>query len=429
MIFLPEYYAIELKGSFPLLTATRIMFLIFFVYAFVNRRTDLNFKKIKLPKEYLFIICYFSLRIISNIYYVTTYSQPIKTIFDIIFEQLFLLIAFILLAPTKEEILKIIKSVVHCSAIIFILGIFESLTSIRIFDSLFTVNRTMLNQHYMRFSLMRATATLGMPVIFGNICILILPLILYLFNYTKKRKYLFFVAVDVMAIIHSGCRADIIFFILIMFMYIIFYAYKEKRILSVVKNTFIISIGLLAFVLLLCASNSKYRYYYESTAKSTLNEIGFDFDLTENAPKGIGTDAGNANGSLSRIVQFSGIYYTLGVNPLFGLGSGAAIRNDVYYFSRGHWHTSGTYDVGYVHIFCDEGIIGFIGYISLFIYFLLKVLKNLSSLSSLDRIICFLPITYLICMLSTANIFSILFLYIIIFEHIISPKRGCEKKQ
>ena len=80
MLFLPDYYGGEISDSLPLLTASRTMFVIFFIYAWINRRRNLSFKNFRLkelPREYLFLAAYFVLRIVSNLYYVTTYGQAI----------------------------------------------------------------------------------------------------------------------------------------------------------------------------------------------------------------------------------------------------------------------------------------------------------------------------------------------------------------
>ena len=170
----------------------------------------------------------------------------------------------------------------------------------------------------------------------------------------------------------------------------------------------------------LCISSEKLNYYYTGTVKSVLNEVGFNFDLTEDAPEGVNGYGGNTYGSTSRIVQFSGMKYTVEQNPLFGLGAGALNRDAVQYFSQNHWHVTHTYDVGYVQIFCDEGLIGFSGYILLFIALILAILKtaNIKKADINQRYKLFFVATYLLCMLSTANMFSYLMVLIIIcFEY------------
>ena len=104
MLFLPSYYGIAPSETAPLFTAVRSMYVIFYIYVFINRKRNFELKSIfrNLHGETYFLAGYFVLRIVSNLYYVTTYGQAIKTILEIIFEQLLLLIAFYFLDPTKE---------------------------------------------------------------------------------------------------------------------------------------------------------------------------------------------------------------------------------------------------------------------------------------------------------------------------------------
>lgn len=81
MLFLPGYYGIELSESLPLITMTRIMFVVFYIYTFINKRRTFktsghSYKS--LPKAYYLLLGYFVLRIASNLYYITTYGQAIK---------------------------------------------------------------------------------------------------------------------------------------------------------------------------------------------------------------------------------------------------------------------------------------------------------------------------------------------------------------
>ena len=180
ILFLPEYYGMEITNSLPLITVSRLMLTIFFMYAFINRKKTIDYIDIfhTLPKTYIFLFSYFFFRIVSNCYYITIYRQSITAIFSIIFEQLCPIIAVFLLQPTKEQTTTIIKTTVYSASALFAIGILESYTRIRPFDSLYTVQREMLNEHYIRLGLYRATTSLGLPVFYGNMCIIILPLIL-----------------------------------------------------------------------------------------------------------------------------------------------------------------------------------------------------------------------------------------------------------
>ncbi len=415
MLFLPNYYALEISGSFPLITATRIMFCYFYIYALINKRRKLSLKTLelkKMPKECWLLCGYFFLRIVSNLYYVTTYSQAIKTIFAIIFEQLLLIIAVYLLAPSKKEINTLIKIIVWTATVMFIVGIIESIFSVRPFDALYTSSRMMINMQYIRLGLLRATTTLVAPAVYGNMCIWMLPLIFYLYETTRSKIYLVVAGLDVLAIIHSGSRSDMFFLIAVLALYVVIVLKNRENIIRFSKNAVVVAGFLLLFMCSTSFVNENLRYFYTGNLKSVLNEIGFDFDLNEGAPpgtKGFGT---NPDGTTSRLRQLTGIYYTATVNPLFGLGSAAQRRGDVKYAWKGvhgiKFCPGYAYDLGLVEIFCDEGLIGLLGICSLILFMIIRAKgKKYAKLA----IAC-----YLLTTLSTGNMYYFLFVYMIIFS-------------
>ncbi len=415
MLFLPDYYGIDLSESLPILSVTRIMFVVFYVYAVINRKRNLHIKEIdlkRIPKVYLFLAGYFLFRITSNLYYVTTYGQSVKTILKIVFEQLFLLLAFYLLKPTKSEIDKMIKAIVGAAAVLFVVGVFESVSGIRIFDSLYTVSRSVGNLTATRLGLLRATTTMIMPGFFGNMCVMVLPLIFYLYEETKNFAYVLVAALDVLATIHSGARSDMIFILVITVVYLLFVIKSSKRRLVFCRTMLIVTGVLLIYIIGVSAVSDDLRYYYVGNGKAVLNEFGFEFNLDEGAPKGSGGYGGNLNGTVSRTRQLTGMYYVAGINPIFGLGSGAQIRGDVLYYwpySKGDlWSAVNTYDMGIVEIFCDEGLIGLLGICFLFIYMIIKA-KN-------SHFYWFLIFCYLLATLNTANMIPFLMLFVILIS-------------
>ena len=417
MLFLPDYYGIEFSKALPLLTVSRIMFLIFYIYAYINRKKQISIKKIRLksiPCYYYFLFGYFFFRFVANIYYISIYKDAIKTTFEIFFEQLLFLVAIYLLAPTKNEIITIIKIIVWTAFAFFIIGILESFTFFRPFDALYTVTRFMHNQHFVRLGLLRSTTTFGLPGFYGNMCLLMFPLITYIYNLNKSKKYLVILFFDILALIHSGSRADIIFLLILTTIYLV-HNLIEKKILSYLKIFAIILTSLIIFITSLSLVNNTYKYFYFGVIKSTLNELGFDFDLNQvSSSEDNYFGENNDYGTESRLVQFTGIIHTLRINPLFGLGSKPLSRNAVSYYSFNKWHTAKAFDVGVVEVICSEGFIGLIAHIFLFIFFVCY-------LNSISRHaypffyshIYFLIISYLLCILGTANMYS--FLILIIF--------------
>ncbi|MBQ8490518.1 MAG: O-antigen ligase family protein [Pseudobutyrivibrio sp.] len=417
MLFLPPFYGVEFSINFPVLTVARMMFITLFIYAVINRKRSLHLKNInlkKLPKEYFFLLGYFLLRIFTNLHGSIITGQAIKTIFLILYEQLFLLIAFYLISPSKEEIKKIIKIVVWTASFLFIIGIIESIFEIRLFDALYTVTRDMNNIRYYRLGLLRINSSFTAPALFGNMCVFIFPLICYLYDTTKQNRYLFIVGLNALAVIHSGSRSDMFFYIIIAFVYMMYILEGNSRRILFIKNAALIVLVLLIYMSIVSIISPTLQYYYVGTGKSILNEVGFDYDLDEDAPSDSSGYGKNINGSISRTRQLTGILYVAKKNPIFGLGASAANRGKVQYYwhfpdGKDRWTISYVYDVGIVEIFCDEGIIGLLGMCALFAFMIIISYKN--------KYHMFYILCYLLGMLSTKNMYAFLMFYLIILLH------------
>ena len=421
MLFLPEYYGIEISHSLPILTVTRIMFLVLYIYAIINRRKSLSIHKFRLksiPLEYKFLSAYFIIRIVDNCYYLSKYGQAVKTIFSIVVEQLFFLLAIYLLSPTKEELHTLVKCIVWSATSLFVIGILESYTYIRPFDALYTVSRAMLNDHYERLGLLRATTTLGLPGIFGNMCLLMLPLIFYLYRTTRQKKYVVIIFLDFWAIIQSGSRSDIFFFVAVNILYFAYIVIRKNDFVAYIKNVSIISFSLILVIGILSAINPKLFYYYEGFFISNAKVLGIEIESDNDDDVPYESTEGNVRAVSSRTYQFSGIKYAMNINPLFGLGNGSLQNGDVYYYSFNEWRPSSTFDVGLVEILVTEGIIGLIGHIALLLFMLtILIQKKLYNNMPLELFSIFIlwPVTYLISTLSTANLYKFLIVIVMYF--------------
>ncbi|WP_026669962.1 O-antigen ligase family protein [Butyrivibrio sp. AE3006] len=412
LLFLPEYYGFDISPDLPIITVSRIMLVVFYIYALINRKKNVSIKEwlTKPPFRTIFLVGYFIFRIISNIFYLSKYFQATKTILEILFEELCLIIAFFLLQPDRNEIIKIIKSIVFTASVLFWVGVFESYTYIRPFQALYTVNREMNNDFYVRLGLLRATTTMGLPVFYGNMCIMIFPLVLYLYNLKKNKLYLGIILVNFLATIHSGSRADIIFFFAITFVYLIYLYITKQKIIPALKNIAILSVLFLLLISFYSMLSPYAKYFYEGSAKAVLNEFGFEFDIDSSAPYGIDGFGDNKYGVSSRTFQLTGVKYAFSKNPIFGLGNGALKNGDVLYNGWGKWVPFYSFDMGIVQILISEGILGMLGYISLFIYLALLAYNQRSTQDKkLFIVMAIMPIAYLMSTLSTANMSNFLF--------------------
>ena len=191
-------------------------------------------------------------------------------------------------------------------------------------------------------------------------------------------------------------------------MYVLFLIKDKNRLIPFLKHTAIIAITLFLFIGSNCAGNPYFRYFYIGTGKSILNEVGFDFDLNEGAPEGLSGYGSNAkSGTESRIIQLSGIHYTLNINPLFGLSHAALDNNLLKYYDIYGWHSWNAIDLGIVEIIAYEGILGLIGVTLAIISMFLLARGNKTHL--------ILGIVYLLTTLNTVNMYAFLFLLMAFF--------------
>ena len=411
MLFLPRFYGVEISDKLPILTVSRMMHIVFYIYAFINRRRDYKIKKISLkiiPKEYWLLAGYFALRLLSNLYYITTYSHAPKSFLLIVFEQLFLLLAVYMLAPTKKELVVLTKVVVWAATVLFAVGIIESMVGARPFDALYTVSRNLYNLYYYRLGLLRATTTMYAPSLYGNMCVLMIPLIMFLYEVEKKNRYLVIAGLDILAIIHSASRSDILFLFVIAVAYVCVFYRDRQRVFLFAKNCGLIVATLSLYICVTSLISENLNYFYVGTGKSVLNEVGFDFDLNEGAPENTKGFGNNKNGGVSRTRQFTAISSVMKENPLFGYGAGATGRKQVKYFwhhsdGRDEWITATSYDVGIVETVCEEGLFGLLGVCCL-IFFLIANSRG-------NKYLKIAVACYLLSTLSSGNMYPFLMLY------------------
>ncbi len=358
---LPNYFALEFSGSLPLLSVSRVLFLVLYILFAVY---VIKKKEFSVPRNKGVWICmgiYFSMRLLANLYYFRTYSDAINNIFKMLAEQIALIIIFPEFLSNDEKRLKAVKMLVYGCGVISILGILETLTGVCLFDYLYTVKRSFLSERYIRMGLLRAATSFGHANLMAFYMSVMAPFVFWLYGRTKEKRFFIIAILHFFALVFTGSRGSLFAYGITVLLYF-FLSEKEER--GKLFRRFAIG-AVIAAVLIFGqrAVSVNLKYYYDTTVKSLLNAVGFDFDLNEGAPEGSGGYGTNAKeGNASRLSQFSGIEYTVSVNPLFGLGAGADRRGDIYYKWNGKWRKSHTYDVGYVGIISDEGLIGALGF-------------------------------------------------------------------
>ena len=107
----------------------------------------------------------------------------------------------------------------------------------------------------------------------------------------------------------------------------------------------------------------------------------------------------------SRLVQLTGITWTLRQKPIFGFGSNAHMKGLIsYQFQEGQWWTKATFDMALVSIVCQYGLVGLAGYVALYGSMLKTWLDKKYRKDKLMQALGIAFITYLLCLLSISSL-------------------------
>lgn len=361
-IILPNYFSIEISNALPSLTGSRMILILCIIVLLVV------VEKKEIPNTNLMksVYLYATIIIIVNIlHFGDGFSYAIKSIFSIIFENIFLVYIICLLVDNKQKLEKFVEMMALTSAIVVLLAIIEFFTGYNIFYLLTTTSKEVYQAAYVRLGMTRAEASFGHSVYFGVYCSCMLPFSFYLFERNYSKIYLFVILMNIIGVVISGARGQMI---LCFVSLIIMFLFKEKSLRKQYIKIAGVTILATIFILLLIPSASTYII---ENIKTVLNIMGFNFEISSE----YGT---NISGLDSRTIQLSGILWLFENKAfMFGLGSSAHIRGLVsYYWKSSGWQVVPSIDVGYVGWFLEYGIIGAVGNIFLFGKLIMHTIKN-----------------------------------------------------
>lgn len=411
---LPDYFALELGGSLPLLKVSRILLLILMICVVLrNKKIKLMKKSLKRVGLYWGILIYFVARILANGYYVTSLSAAINTEFTIIVEQLLLMVMIYQVVSTEEDVYECVKNLVYASGVIAIVSIVNVLIGSNLFYRLSTISRSVLMTSTVRMGIVRAEATFGHPVYYAMYCALITPLALYVWQIERKKLIPGgILGLNIIAALLTESRGTIVVLLGLILVVLLITDRKTRR---KILGGGIIGIAVMVLASILAPSVAK---QFSNIIKSVMIAFGDSNEVIENF-------GGNSTTGLSsRVIQLSGIVWMLMHNAIFGLGASCHMRGKLSYYKSGRWFQRNTIDNGYVAYFVEEGLLGGIACFSLF-YSLLRssckrtTFKNFKNLNN-SFFLCFL--SYVAVMLSVADVSQLL--WVIIALYIIYNKKS-----
>ncbi|MBE5839555.1 O-antigen ligase family protein [Butyrivibrio sp.] len=362
-IILPSYFAFEISNSLPLLTGGRILILILFFTYYIAKKGKI-YRKISYDKSLKkALLCFFSLIITCDLVGIyTAGSEAIKDLFVVLFEGVLLTWLIVHLIRSYSTLLRFIEIIIYSSLVVGIISIIGVFLGINPFLVLSTVNRSLVIMDFVRMGLLRPQAGFDHAVHYGLYNAVMCSIILSVIDeaHGKKRILLSFCfIVDFIALILCNSRGSMIAFL---FVFFIWFFQKRHYTKSFQKKTLyylVIMISALSFTIIIVPSVLDYILNIALSLHYAF------FGTSDNVIAGYGM---NVNGLRSRTDQLSGVYYVLKSNPIFGMGANAQSRGMIQYFNSQskQWYVTDTYDVGYIEIFCNFGLMGLVAYGVLF---------------------------------------------------------------
>lgn len=349
-IIFPDYFAIEFSESLPLVTASRILIIILTLIILVRDKGRIylgNFDK----NFYFFL----AIMLMVNCINITSLpGESVKTILSLLLETWLFTYLIVRLITSEQKMNTAICGLVLASVLVSVLGVIEAVTGVNVFFFLTTTQRKMLQSVYIRFGAVRASGPFGHSIYFGTYQLCMLPFSLYLYDTRKKAVYFFAFILNIISVILSGSRGQMA--VMFLAMAIILFRKRSKYRLKYIRN----SLCLLPVVIILICIFPKVFARMFSLIGSVIQALAYSGGRAN-------SQLGNANGILSRTEQLSGIVWTIMQGRvLSGFGNKAHLAHLIKYFRDGAWVKTSTFDVGYVAIFCQYGILGSIAFFKLY---------------------------------------------------------------
>lgn len=394
-LIMPEYFAFEISSKIPLLTASRVLLLLLLIFALYSRNGNLNLKS---PSKALSF--YLGIMIVVNCFHLfDCFPDSVKRIATIILEQWLLVVLIVQVLNSRKKIEIALEAMVWASGLIGFLAIIETITGVNIFYYLTTTSREMLQSSFVRMGMLRAEGPFGHAVYLGTYCVCMLPFSLFCYETKRKNYYLLIAILNIIGTFASGSRGQILILAVVL-MYIFFKKKDSIKVKYIKLVLFVIPIMCLAF---LCIPALREMLF--NNVKSVLSALGFSYTLTDYGA--------NTSGWASRLWQLSGFLHLYNEKALFfGLGSACHTRGLVEYFWDGVWRQINTFDVGYVGVAMQYGLLGLLGYLTL-LGGCLRSGKLLGSKRDINNIhntfLCFY-VAYMLNLLSTVGIENMFFL-------------------
>lgn len=465
-IIMPSYFAIELSSRLPLITISRGLLVLIGLMLVIRKRTMFcvgryGLKRLNLglsadPILRWCIYGYAALMLLVNCTFLRQTNEALNQIFITLAEELALLWIFTHVLDTREKITSALRILVLSSGVVAAIAAVSCMVDYNLFYLLKTTQRDMPMANYYRLNLLRAEAGFGHPVYYGAYCAVMIPLGMYLTDHGKSRGerllYAGCIVMNLVGLVLSNSRGSMLAFACLVV--VIFFLYLAMKSLKKLFATYLpIGAAAIAVLVLITALSPVGVSFLKDTASSLMDSVlppqstvattpstqpsqTPPEDATEpTQPTQPSTNPNesygkNQNGLQSRLVQLTGVTWTLMQQPVFGFGPNAHIRGLIsYQYVEGYWTPAKSLDSSIVSVVCQYGLVGLLAHILLYGALAVTIVRKKYCQDKLMRYLGLAFVCYMLCLLSISMLHKmawILFALIVCTVNILRTEQAAQ---
>lgn len=346
---LPKYFGLEISGTLPVLTASRIIVLYLIFKCLLNRtflKRQMNFLNIN---NLNFAWVLYILADLVLIFISSDSMSAFKDLFNIVLDEFLFIVVVLNLIDSEDKLERLLESVIFIGVLVSIGGIIEAVVGYNFWDNFYTISRQITNAADVRLGTARIAFSFQHSIYFGMYSNLMLPLLFYKVKNGGGLFYKIGVLLNICCTFLTISRGSIAVCAFIIVMNLLDMRGVERKRF---RSTFLIAI---IGVVVISYLNPSFLDMANSAIKAVLNELGFNFDVTD--------FGSNSAGLESRTFQMELYGRYLKNNWLTGLGGSAS---DIYV----------SVDNGYLGWLIDGGIIKFFSKCILLATEFMIIMKN-----------------------------------------------------
>lgn len=409
---IPLYLAIDVSTSLPLLSAYRLLYLLFIIDELIIKKKIS--KLIDCIKKDMFtniIFIYIASLFIATI--INFNKTSLVNLISIIIEQILLYYIICINIKSMKTVELIIDLIIKVSLVLSILGVIEYLTSFNIF-SLLDTSKRLSSSNYIRMGSLRVSTSFNHSLGYGLYLVLFIPIVMYRMHKSKlekKKTNLYFDRVTFILmninLILTGSRSTIL---ILIFQYSIMFLMSSWR-----KQVIISIVGIIIFGAITIFSISPVGENIPGISMIN-NNIKMLYDTL------LGTNLVDNFGDNDDPFIYRGklIEYALskkGKEFIAGQGLGF-IRDNPLVFDipeLNPWGPTISYSVDnyYILKFLEVGFIGLIGTIALFFKYLRSIFINIK-INYFNKMLFVSMIGYLVNLFMVDQLETIKYLWILL---------------